>query len=142
VSSRNECLKKITQSTQRYNQVILQAQASRQKGLLSERCPWADYNTDRAEEILCWNGRTCPGINSFFTDVASLGEWLRKLLLKKANIKSRLGIARSHVTKPETFWKKMLCSTELWPEKNVLCLAQTKHTPTPWKIKKETFVAS
>lgn len=54
----------------------------------------------------------------------------RKLLLKKANIKSCLGIARSHVTKPETLWKKMLWSTELWPEKNVLCLAQTKHTNT------------
>lgn len=34
------------------------------------------YNTDRAEEILCWNGRTCLGINSFFTDLTSLVEWL------------------------------------------------------------------
>lgn len=54
----------------------------------------------------------------------------RKPLLRKADIKSCLGIARSHVTKPETLWKKMLWSTESWPEKNVLCLAQTKHTNT------------
>lgn len=54
----------------------------------------------------------------------------RKALLRKANIKSCLGIARSHVTKPETLWKKMLWSTELWPEKEVLRLAQTKHTNT------------
>lgn len=38
-----------------------------------------------------------------------MGEWPEgKLLLRKANIKAPLGIARRHVTKSESIWEKIL----------------------------------
>ncbi len=127
---------KIAQSKKRNNQAILPAQTSRQKGHLSERWPWAGYNTDRAGEILCWNGRTCLGINNSFTDLASLGEWLEgKHFWGRPTLSHAWGLLEAMWQNLKPFERK--CFGLLSCGLKRKCYAWNQlNTPTHWK--KET----